>query len=103
MAITRMAPNTVWLSGDKVLVNDIGCSEAITPGMLIERITSTGSKFRKHATAGGAGTIVALEQDMLNKGVDDAYAAGDLVEAAIGVPGSTFWMFVGSGANIAAG
>ena len=40
---------------------------------------------------------------MLNKGVDDAYAANDLVEVSAGRGGSTFWMRLNSGETIVAG
>lgn len=105
MAITRYSPNTIWLGGERVDVNDVVASEAITPGHLIERFNSSGTpKFRKHATAGGkTAPIIALDQSMMNKGVDDAYAADDLVDAAVGMNGSTFWALIASGQNIAAG
>ena len=40
---------------------------------------------------------------MLNKDVDDAYAANDLVETSIGAPGSTFWALIASGQTIVFG
>lgn len=105
MSITRSDPNTVFLGGDRVQVNDLAASEAITPGHLLERFNNGGIiRLRKHATAGGAGPkLVATEQAMANKGVDDAYAAADLVEASALRGGSTAWMFIASGQNIAAG
>lgn len=106
MAITRYNPNTVWLGGPQpTFVNDLACSEAITPGHLIDSFNSAGvQRWRKHATASIAvAKTVALEQAMMNKGVDDAYATGDLVEAAILAPGATAWMFVASGQTIVHG
>lgn len=60
---------------------------AITPGHLIE-IMSTG-KVRKHATAGGnaAPKMFALEDELQGKGIDDAYAADDPVQCWITQPG----------------
>lgn len=54
--------------------------EAITPGMLIY-LKSDGT-FAKHATAGGSAyPLFALENDLVGKGVDDAYAADEAVQA----------------------
>jgi hypothetical protein len=104
MAITRFPPNTIWLGGEIVQVNDVAASQSIVPGMLVERFVSTGAKYRRHATAGGPTVpAVALDQNMLNKGVDDAYPIGDLVEVGIFSPGATAWMLVASGQNIANG
>jgi hypothetical protein len=97
MAIVKYPPNTIWLGGGLVIVNDVAASEAITPGMLIERFNSSGTPlFRKQLTALlPAAPIFALNQSMLNKGVDDVYNIGDLVEAGIGQSGSTFWALIG--------
>lgn len=105
MAITALPPNTIWLGGPRTEIGDLAASEAITPGHLIERFNNAGViRFRKHATAAGnTPKIVATEQSMLNKGVDDAYAANDLVEASALKGGSTAWMFIASGQNIVAG
>lgn len=106
--ITKYPPNTIYLggaaAGERVQVGDLAASEVITPGMLIERFNNAGAvKFRKHSGAGLAGAIYATEQSMLNKTVDDNYAAGDLVEATVCSAGTTIWAFIASGANIAAG
>jgi hypothetical protein len=105
MAITRYDPNTIWLGGNVTQVGDVVASEAITPGHLVERFNSSGTaKFRKCTLVTGATLpAFALNQSMLNKGVDDAYASGDLVEVAIGSKGATFWAIIASGQNIVAG
>lgn len=105
MSITRYNPNTIFLGGGRVVINDLAASEAITPGHLVERFNNAGViRFKKHATAGGnTAKLVATEQSMLNKGVDDAYAANDLVEVAALQTGSTAWMLIASGQNITAG
>lgn len=104
MAITKYPPNTVWLGGPRTEVGDLSAGEVITPGMLVERYNNAGViRFRKHSGAGLAGSIFATEQSMLNKGVDDTYAVGDLMEVTVGAPGTTFWGLIASGANIAAG
>lgn len=106
MTITRYDPNTIWLGGsERVVINDIAASEAITPGHLIERFNNAGvQRFRKHASAGGAvARVVAIEHAMVNKGVDDDYAANDLVEAVAMKSGDTAWMLIASGQTIVAG
>lgn len=104
MSITRSNPNTIHLGGSKTVVNDLAASEAITPGMLIERFNNAGIvRFRKNTQTDKAGSIYALDHSMANKGYTDDYAANDLVEAGIGVAGTTMWAIIGSGANIANG
>ena len=105
MAVTQLQPNTIYLGGPRTEVGDLAASEAICPGMLIERFNSAGTiRVRKHATAAGATPrLVATEQSMLNKNVNDGYAIGDLVEATQCAGGTTVWMLIASGQNIAAG
>jgi len=106
MAITRYPPRTIWLGGDMTVVNDVAAGAAITPGYLVERyqVSAGVAAFRPHATAGGNTTpAVALNAYMLNKGIDDAYATGDLVEIGLGEKGSTWNMLIGSGVNVVAG
>lgn len=97
MAIVKYPPNTIWLGGGMVIVNDVAAGAAFNPGHLIERYNSAGTPlYRKHSTAGGAAVpIFALNQPMLNKGVDDAYAINDLVEAGIFQSGSLVWALIG--------
>lgn len=105
MSIIKYPPNTIWLGGPRTEIGDIAASEAITPGMLVERFNAAGVvRYRKHATADvDCVRAVATEQSMMNLGVDDAYAANDLMEVSEGAGGSYFWMLIASGANIAAG
>lgn len=105
MAITQKDPNTIWLGGPRTEINDLAASEAITPGHLLVRFNNAGVvRLKKHATAGGAAVkLVATEQSMLNKGVDDAYAANDLVEASEFGTGASAWMFIASGQTIVPG
>jgi hypothetical protein len=105
MSITRYNPNTIFLGGQRIQVNDLACSEAITPGHLIDSFNNAGvMRWRKHASASIAVAVtVATEMAMMNKGVDDAYAAGDLVEASVLMPGATAWMFIASGQTIVHG
>jgi hypothetical protein len=105
MTISKYPPRTIWLGGPRTEIGDIAASEAITPGHLVERFNASGViRYRKHATAGGDTVrAVATEQSMLNLGVDNAYAAGDLMEVSELGPGGYVWMIIASGQNIAAG
>lgn len=105
MSITKETPNTIHLGGDGVLVNDLVAIETITPGMIIERQNDSGTlKFGVQDTASeDCARIFALNQSMLNKGVDDNYAAGDLVEAIVAKPGCVIWGLIASGQNITQG
>lgn len=105
MSITRNNPNTIFLGGDRTQIGDLAASETITPGHLVDRFNSGGViRWRKQATASIAcAPAFATEQSMVNKGVDDNYLVGELMEVSIGSRGSAFWALIASGQNIAAG
>lgn len=104
MAVTQLDPGTIYLGGVRTEVNDLAASEAITPGHLVERFNNGGViRFRKHTATSKAGSTYATEASMLNRGVGDAYAAGELVEASVGAKGAAFWAWIASGQTIVAG
>jgi hypothetical protein len=104
MSITRYDPNTIFLGGERTQIGDIAAEEVITPGHLVERHNAAGViRFRKATAAVDTGKLVATNQSMLNKGVDDTYAIGDLMEVSALHTGATAWMLIASGQNIAAG
>lgn len=105
MAVTRRDPGTIWLGGPLTKIGDYSAKAAFTPGHLVERVNTAGEwQWQKHATAGGAaGRYVALENAMVNKGVDDAYVANELAQVGEGAGGTEFWMFIASGQNISFG
>lgn len=104
MSITRYNPNTVFLGGDRTQVNDLAGAAVLTPGMLVARDNVAGVIRWKVAAADIAGPpAVVTEMAMLNKGVDDNYAIGDLVEVSILHKGAAAWMFIASGAAVEAG
>lgn len=105
MTITRNNPNTVFLGGLRDQIGDLAASETIRPGHLVDRFNNAGViRWRKHATASIAvARAVATDQAMVNKGVDDDYLVGDLMEVSILHAGATAWMFIASGQNIVAG
>lgn len=73
---SRTAPKTILLRGTPAAREGIA-NAAITPGYLIEQM-STGN-FRKHATAGGVAPakLFAREEEYVGGGIDTAYAASD--------------------------
>lgn len=97
MAIVKYPPNTILLHGPNAkIINDIPGSGVIMPGMLVERFNASGvAKWRAQVTAAvGAQRAVALNRPENNKGVDDAYADGDLIQVAILSPGDVAWMLL---------
>jgi hypothetical protein len=105
MSITRLNPNTIFLGGNRVQVNDLAASEVITPGQLVERFNNAGViRWRKNTiVTGNLPAAFATEHAMANKGVDDTYAANDLVEVSICEPGAAVWAYIASGQTIVAG
>lgn len=105
MSITRLNPNTIFLGGERIQVNDVAISEIATPGHLLERFNSGGVTRWRKSTGNGTAKAPALltEQAMLNRGVDDNYAAGELAEVSILQKGGTAWAFIASGANVSYG
>ncbi len=105
MALTKSTPRVIHLGGHGTSVNDLPGSGSITPGMLVERYSNAGvPTFRAHSTAGGnAVPTFALDQRQMNKGIDDVYASGDLVDALVCWPGAVVYAIIASGQNIAAG
>lgn len=106
MAISRSAPNKILLNGgpDPVIINDLACSEAITPGMLVEQFNNGGViRFRKSTRTDKTNRMYALDMPMQNKGIDDASAANDLIEVVHVRPGDDVYALVASGATLVAG
>lgn len=107
MAITRLNPNTIYLGDMRkphTVVGDLAIAAALKPGALVQRDYVTGVVRWKAAVADIDGPpAVLLDLPYLNKGVDDAYAIGDLADVCVLGKGDTAWMFVASGATIEQG
>lgn len=106
MAITKFPPRTIHLGGPYTEVGDVKAGAAFLPGHLIERYNASGvALWRKHSVAGGPGSTFALNQSMLNLGTEDAYAAGDLVQAVVAETSTTIWgrLKVGVGQTVVNG
>jgi hypothetical protein len=94
----------VFLGGEMTMVNDLAISEALTPGMGVERFNSGGViRWRKAPADVANPAAVLLDQPELNLDLDDNYAVGDLAKVAVLHKGGEAWMLVASGQNIAAG
>jgi hypothetical protein len=91
-------PKTIALKGDYIR-KEREANAAITPGDLIE-VMSTGN-VRVHATVGGQGQrAFALENDLVGRDWDAAYAAGDAVQYGVFVPGAEVYARVTEAANL---
>lgn len=110
MAIVKRPPNTIYLGGGGpggeggiTYVNDFVAGVEIRPGMEIESYDDGGvTKWRPKSSATTVGApAFALEQLMLNLGIDHLYAIGDLVQAGIMRHGSMVLALIPSGQNIA--
>ena len=100
MAITRKDPRTIHLGGPIVRVNDLPATSITTPGMLLERAAG---KYALHTAAAVGPMTLALNAPELNKGVDDDYAADDLIWAGVLPAGSTGLAWLASGQNVSDG
>lgn len=97
-----MAYNTIMLKGEGPNIEELVANAAITPGMLIEEM-STG-KVRAHATANGnAASMWALEDELQGKGITDAYAADDLVRIWHPKKGDQVYALLSDGESVAQG
>lgn len=93
-------PKTISLKGEAVLKERIA-NAAITPGDLVE-VMSTG-KVRRFALAGTAAQrAFALEQDLIGRGIDDDYAAGEQIRYGVFAPGAEVyaWLVTGESCSI---
>jgi hypothetical protein len=74
-----MATETIKVKKFNDVVIERAAAAAITPGMTLE-LTSANA-VQKHATASGKfAFLIALEDELQGKGINDAYVAGDRVQ-----------------------
>lgn len=106
MAFTSHDPNTIYLGGgEKTTIGHLAAIEAITPGMVVEYHEDSGTlKWGVHDSADGDIEAYVLDVNVLaNDGVEDACAAGDLVDVLQLTAGAHFWGIIPSGQNITMG
>ena len=91
-----MAYNTIKLKSYVDNIEEKIANAAITPGMLIEPMST--DKVRAHATAeGNALPMFALEDDLQGNAIGDAYAADDPVQCWIPVRGDEVYAILADG------
>lgn len=95
--------NTIKLKKYVDVIIEKEANAAIYPGYVIELMST--DKVRAHATAGGniIPRMVALEDELQGRGIDDPYAAGDWVQCMICRPGDVVFVFLVDGANVGIG
>lgn len=94
-----MARSAIVLLGEPFVNEDGVADEAITPGHLVDGVTTIG----KAAVAAIANRTYALERDERGSGIDVAYASGDTVKVGSFGPGMRVYAWLASGADVAAG
>lgn len=98
-----MAKNTIKIKNYSKVVEERLAHEAITPGMLIELIST--DKVRKHAQAGGNVTppMFALEDELQGYEITDAYSANNPVQCWIAGRGDQVYALLADGENASIG
>jgi len=97
-----MAKNTIKLKKYLDVIDEFIAAGAITPGHLL-KIDSAG-KVVVHATAGGNVTpIIALEDELWGKTIDDAFVTGDPVQVWTAQRGEVAYMLLKDGENVVIG
>jgi hypothetical protein len=95
-----MAYNTIKIKKYLDIVGEKVANAAITPGMLIELMST--DKVRAHASAeGNVFPMFALEDELQGNGIDDAYAADDQVQYWIPQRGEEVYAIIADGQAIA--
>ena len=95
-----MAKKSIFLLGQPVYNEDGAAGEVITPGHLVQGVTT----LLKHATAGAnTARAFALERDELGRGIDVNYAIGDTVKVGSFHQGEHVLALVASGQNLTEG
>lgn len=98
-----MAYNTIKIKKYSDHIEEMIAAAAIYPGMVLEM--DSAGKAKVHATAGGnvVPIMVALEDELQGKGIDDAYAAADKVQVWLPAAGDVFYGIIADGQTIAKG
>ena len=85
-------PHTIVLKGNGIR-KEAQAAAAITPGDLVE-LTSDGKVQRKASAATTAQRAFAVENEVVGKGIDHDYAAGDNVLYEVLPPGAEVYALV---------
>ena len=90
---------TIALKGDFIRKEAVA-GGAITPGMLVQGFP--GSTVVHGTAAGNARKAFALENDLVGKGVTDAYASGETVQVGVFASGAEVYAILNTGQNVTA-
>ena len=97
-----MANNTIKVKKYSDVIEEKVASGVITPGMLL--IIDNADKVKAHnAVDKDATPIFALENELLGKGINDAYAIGEPVQCWIPYRGDIVNAILADGENVAIG
>ncbi len=97
-----MALHKITLMGGPPIINEeYKALEAITPGHLLEMVSSGVKK--NTAAAANVAPCFALEREEMGNGIDVAYAVGDIVKTGTYHPGQRVYALLASGVNVAVG
>lgn len=98
-----MAKNTIKVKNHLNVIEEFtATAAAITPGMLLEM--DSAGKVKAHSTAvGNVMPMIALEDDLQGKTIDDAYSASAQIQVWIPQRGDIAYMIPVDGTAIAVG
>lgn len=98
-----MAYNTVKLTKYSDVVIERNANAGITPGHLVEMLST--NKVQKHATAGGSVKLImfALEDELQGSGIDTDYTANNPVQIWIPGRGDVVYAILADNCDIAIG
>lgn len=97
-----MAHNTIKVKKYSDVIEEMVASAAITPGMLLI-IESAGTVKAHNQVDKDVFPIFALEDEMLGKGIDEAYAANDPVQCWIPYRGDIVNAILADGEKVVIG
>lgn len=97
-----MSYNTIKIKVYTNVIEEFVAAAAMYPGSLIE--LNTDNKVQVHATAtGNVLPMFALEDELQGNGIDDAYAAGDVVQCITPRRGDVILAILADGQDVAEG
>lgn len=98
-----MARNTVKLKKYEDINMEWAANAAITPGHLVELMST--NKIKVHAAVGGNAVpkMFALEDELQGKEIDDAYAADAPVQVWVTQPGEVVYALLHDGEEVVIG
>jgi len=85
--------NTIALKGEFIR-KEVEATGVVLPGM---QVTMAG------AAGGGQRKAFALENDIIGRGIDDAYAVGEVIQVGCFGSGTEVYAYLAAGENVSAG